>query len=140
MIANFHYHSENCVIAKFSLGLRNFRYPCEIFAILAKILLCHNENSSLLFLPSPYSSLHFITCSSIFLPPRLDEIAGKSCELSIQQQNYDVKLEMLVEVHETCKTAKNNLETKSVVLMDLHMSISLNNMISTQKALKTYLK
>ena len=57
-----------------------------------------------------------------------------------QQQNYDVKLEMLVEVHETCKTTKNNLETKLVVLMDLHMSIGLINMISTQKALKTYLK
>ena len=126
MIAKFRYHSENWVIAKFSLGLRNFRYHCE--------------NSSLLFLPSASSSLHFITSSSIFFPPRLDEIAEKSYELSIQQQNYDVKLEMLVEVHETCKTTKNNLETKLVVLMDLHMSIGLINMISTQKALKTYLK
>ena len=140
MIAKFRYHRENWVIAKFSLGLRNFCYHCEIFAILAKISLCHSENSSLLFLPSTSSSLHFITSSSIFLPPRLDEIAEKSCELSIQQQNYNVKLEMLVEVHKTCKTTKNNLETKLVVLMDLHMSIGLINMISTQKELKTYLK
>ena len=140
MIAKFRYHSKNWVIEKFSLGLRNFRYYCKIFAILAKISLCHSENSSFLFLPSASSSLHFITSSSIFLPSRLDEITEKSCELSIQQQNYDVKLEMLVEVHETCKTTKNNLETKLVVLMNLHMSIGLINMISTQKTLKTYLK
>ena len=140
MIAKFLYHSKNWVIAKISLGFRKFRYHCEIFAILAKISLCHSENSSLLFLPSPSSSLHFITSSSIFLPPKLDEITEKSCELSIQQQNYDVKLEMLVEVHETCKTTKNNLETQLVVLMDLNMSIGLINMISTQKTLKTYLK
>ena len=133
MIAKFRYHNENWVIAKFSLPLRNF-------TILEKISLYHSENSSLLFLPSASSSLHFITSSSIFLPPKLDEIAEKSCKLSIQQQNYDVKLEMLVQVHETCKTTKNNLETKLVVLMELHMSIGLINMISTQKALKTYLK
>ena len=133
MIAKFRYHSENWVIPKFSLGLRNFRYHCKIFAILVKFYLCHSKNSSLLFFPSASSSLDFITSSSIFLPPRLDEIAEKSCELSIQQQNYDVKLDMLVEVHETCKTTKNNLETKLVVLMDLHMSIGLINMISTEK-------
>ena len=140
MHSEFRYHSENWVIAKFSLGLRNYRYHCEIFAIHAKISLCHSENSSLLFLPYASSNMHFITSSSIFLPPRLDEITEKSCELSIQQQNYNVKLEMLVEVHETCKTTKNNFETKLVVLMDLHMSIGLINMISTQKTLKTYLK
>ena len=140
MITNFRYHSENWVIAKFSLPCENFRYHFENFAILAKISLCHSVNSSLLFFPSSSSSLHFITSSSIFLPPRLNEIAEKSCELSIQQQNYNVKLEMLVEVHKTYKTTKNNLETKLVVLMDLHMSIGLINMISTQKELKTYLK
>ena len=137
---NFHYDSENWVIAKFSLGLRNFHYHCEIFAILAKISLCYSKNPSLLFLPSTSSSLHFITSSLIFLPPMLDEITEKLCELIIQQQNYDVKIEMLVEVNKTCKTTKNNLETKLVVLMDLHMSIGLINMTSTQKALKTYLK
>ena len=81
-----------------------------------------------------------ISFSLIVLHPRLDEIEKKSYELGINHQNYDVKLEMLVEAHKTCKTTKNNLETKAVVLMDLHMSIGLNNMISTQKSLKTYLK
>ena len=70
----------------------------------------------------------------------LDEIDENSYELGINQQNFDAKLDMMVEVYETRKTTKYNLETKSVVLMDLHMSIVLNNMISTQKALKTYLK
>ena len=119
---------------------RNFRYHCEIFAILAKFSLCHSENANSPMLHSASSSLHFFTSNSIFLHPRLDEIDEKSYELCINQPNYDVKLEMLVEAHKTCKTTKNNLETKSVVLMDLHMSIGLNNMISTQKTLKTYLK
>ena len=46
---------------------------------------------------------------------------------------------MMVKVYETYKTTKNNLETKSVVLKDLHMSIGLNNMISTQKHSKPIL-
>ena len=78
--------------------------------------------------------------SLLFLHPRLDEIDEKSYELGINQHNFDAKLDMMVKVYETCKTTKNNLETKSVVLKDLHMSIGLNNMISMQKALKTYLK
>ena len=87
------------------------------------------------------SSLHFSFSSLIFFHPRLDEIAENSYELSINQHNYDAKLDIMVEAYETYKTTKkNNLETKSVILMDLHMSINLNNMISTQKALKTYLK
>ena len=86
------------------------------------------------------SSLHFSSSSLIFLHPKLDEIVENSYELSINQHNYDAKLDMMVEAYETCKTTKNNLETKSVILMDLHMSIGLNNMISKQKALKTYLK
>ena len=134
MIAKFRYHSEN---AKFSLGLRNFCYHCEIFAITAKILLCHSKNANSPMLPSASFSLHFFTSSSIFLHPRLDEITENSYELGINQQNYDTKLEMLVEVHKTCKTTKNNLETKSVILMDLHMSIDLINMISRQKTFKT---
>ena len=86
------------------------------------------------------SSLHFSSSNLIFFHPRLDEFAENSYELSINQHNYDAKLDMMVEAYETCKTTKNNLETKLVILMDLHMSIGLNNMISTQKALKTYLK
>ena len=107
------------MIAKFSLSLRKFRYA------IAKLLCLHAS---------------CISSSLIVLHPKLDEIDEKSYELGINQQNYDVKLEMLVEAHKTCKTTKNNLETKSVVLIDLHMSIGLNNMISTQKAFKTYLK
>ena len=70
----------------------------------------------------------------------LDEINENSYEFGIKQHNFDAKLDMLMTVYETCKTIKNNLETKSVVLMELHMSIGLINMISMQKALKTYLK
>ena len=70
----------------------------------------------------------------------LDEIDENSAELGINQRNFGAKLDMMVEVYKTCKTMKNNLETKSVVLKDLHMSIDLINMISTQKPLKTYLK
>ena len=113
--------SENfAMIAKFSLTLRKFHYA------IAKLLCLHVASC--------------ISSSLIVLHPGLDEIDEKSYELGINQQNYDVKLEMLVEAHKTYKTTKNNLETKSVVLMDLHMSIGLNSMISTQKALKTYLK
>ena len=84
--------------------------------------------------------MHFLSSSLLFLHPKLDEIDENSYKLGINQHNYDAKLDMMVEVYETCKTTKNNLETKSVVLMDLHMSIGLINMISTPKALKTYLK
>ena len=108
------------MIEKISLSLRKFRYA------IAKLLCLHA--------PSCISS------RSIVLHPMLDEIDEKSYELGINQQNYDVKLEMLVEAHKTGKTTKNNFETKSVVLMDLHMSIGLNNMNSMQKALKTYFK
>ena len=40
MHSNFRYDSEKLCIAKFSQGLRNFRYGCEIFAILAKFSQC----------------------------------------------------------------------------------------------------
>ena len=91
-------------------------------------------------LPPASSRLHFSSSSLLFLHPRLDEIDENSNELGITQRNFDAKLDMMVDVYETCKTTKNNLETKSEVLKDLHMSIGLINMISTQKALKTYLK
>ena len=139
MIAKFRYHreislcSENSVygenfaiIAKISLSLRKFHYAWEI-----AIPCC--------LLPAS-SSLYYSSSSLLSLYPRLDEIDENSYELGINQQNFDAKLDMMVKVYETCKTTKNNLETKSVVLKDLHMSIGLNNMISTQKALKTYLK
>ena len=40
-----------------------------------------------------------------------------SYELGINQHNFDAMLDMMVKVYETCKTTKNNLETKSVVLI-----------------------
>ena len=40
MHSNFRYHSKKMCIAKISQGLRNLRYGCEIFAILAKFLQC----------------------------------------------------------------------------------------------------
>ena len=97
----------------------------------------HSENLAIAKLPSHPALLLFqLDISS----SKLDEITENSYELNINQHNCDVKLDMMVEAYKTCKTTKNNLEKKSVILMDLHMSICLINMISTQKALKTYLK
>ena len=125
-IAKFRYHSEISLCSEISTYSENF-------AMIAKLPL-----SSCLLLGS--FSLHYAFSSLLFLHPRLDEIANKPYELGIYRLNFDAKLEMMVKVYKTCKTTKNNLEIKSVVLKDLHMSIGLNNMISTQKALKAYLK
>ena len=97
------WHSEIfATIAKFSLSLRKFRYA------IAKLLI----------FPTSFS-FHFSSFSLKFLPPMLDKILENSHELSIKQQKYDAKLDMVVEVYETCKTTKNNLETKSVVAPNL---------------------
>ena len=108
--------------------------------MITKISLCHSENANLqccfLYPPACISQLLWL----LFLHPRLDEIDENSTELDINQRNFDAKLDMMVEVYEACKITKNNLKTQSVVLKDLHLSIDLINMISTQKALKTYLK
>ena len=63
------------------------------------------------------SSLHYASSSLLFLHPRLDEVDENSYKLGINQHNFDAKLDMMVKVYETCKTTKNNLETKSVVLI-----------------------
>ena len=63
------------------------------------------------------SSLHYASSSFLFLYPKLDEIDENSYELGINQHNFDAKLDMMVKVYETYKTTKNNLETKSVVLI-----------------------
>ena len=80
------------MIAKFSLSLRKFRYA------IAKLLCLHAASC--------------ISSSLRVLHPRLDEIDEKSYELGINQQNYDVKLGMLVEVHKTCKTTKKQSRNK----------------------------
>ena len=67
-------------------------------------------------LPPASSSLHFSSYSFLFLHPRLDEIDENSYELGINHHNFDAKLDMMEEVYETCKTTKNNLETKLEVL------------------------
>ena len=66
-------------------------------------------------LPSS-SSPHYASSSLLFLHPKRYEIDENSYEHGINQLNFDAKLEMMVKVYETCKTTKNNLETKSVVL------------------------
>ena len=53
---NFRYDSEILCIAKISLGLRNFRYGCEIFAM-------HSENLVLPLLP-PALPLHLLFINS----------------------------------------------------------------------------
>ena len=63
------------------------------------------------------SSLHYASSSLLFLHPELDEINENSYELGINQHNFDAKLDMMVKVYETRKITKNNLETKSVVLI-----------------------
>ena len=77
---------------KFSLSLQKFRYARAKFPM---------------FPASP--SLHFSSSSFLFLHPRLDEIDENSYELGINEHNFDAKLDMMVEVYETCKIAKNNL-------------------------------
>ena len=70
-----------------------------------------------LLLLRPSSSLHYASSSLLFIHPRVDEIDENSYELGLNQHNFDAKLDMMVKVYETCKTTKNNLETKSVVLI-----------------------
>ena len=108
----FRYDSENMRHSEISQGLRNFRYGCEIFAILAKFLQCIAK-----ILHSPASLLHsaqppFLQFHLTFLQLGL----MKSPRTRINQHRYEAKLEMMAEAHKTCKTTKNNLETISVVL------------------------
>ena len=115
MIAKFRYHREKLCIEK-------IRRDCEIFAMVAKFSqsLRNFRNAIAKILHSCIAS--FISSASISSVPlhisssRLDEIVENSSELCINQHQYEAKLEMLAEVPKTCKTTKNNLETKSVVL------------------------
>ena len=95
--------------SEISQGLRNFRYGCEIFAM-------HRENPAFPVLPPASSS---VSISSILLDissSRLDEIIENSYEHGVNRHQKEAKLGMMAEVPKTCKTTKNNLETKSVVL------------------------
>ena len=125
IIAKFRYHSENSAIAK----IENFTM-IEIFAMIAKILYDSEISLSLrkfryaiekllIFYCCFLYSLAYISSSSslLFLHPSLDEIDENSYELGINQHNFDAKLDIMVKVYKTCKTTKNNLETKSVVLI-----------------------
>ena len=88
------------MIAKKFLSLRKFRYA------IAKLPM----------LPTS-SSLHYASSSLLFLHPRLDEKDENPYELGINQHNFDAMLDMMVTVYEPYKTTKNNLETKSIVLI-----------------------
>ena len=46
--------------SEISQGLRNFRYGCEIFAMVAKFSLCHRENPALPALPPASVQLPFL--------------------------------------------------------------------------------
>ena len=112
MIANFCYHSENIAITK-------FRYDCEIFAMVAKFSQSlrnfHNVITKILHSPASVpASIQppFLQFHLTFLHPGL----MKSPRTRINQHRYEAKLEMKAEVPKTCKTIKNNLETKSVAL------------------------
>ena len=116
MIAKFRYHSEKMCIEKISQGLRNFRYGCEIFAILAKFSQCiakilHTPALSLhcLLHPVQLPSLQFFLT---FPHPGL----MKSLRILNIRHRYETKLEIMTEACKTCKITKNKLETKSVVL------------------------
>ena len=50
---------------------------------------------------SASSSLHYASSSLLYLHPRLDEIDENLYELSINQHNFDLKLDMMVRVYET---------------------------------------
>ena len=90
------------MVAKFSQSLRNFLYA--IAKILNSCIASCINSASISSVPLDISS------------SRLDEITENSYELGINQHQYEAKLEMMAEVPKTCKTTKNNLETKSVVL------------------------
>ena len=71
MIAKFRYHSEKMCIAKFSLRLRNFRNPCEIFAM-------HSENPVIPALPPASSSASISSIPLDISSFRLYEIIDNS--------------------------------------------------------------
>ena len=115
MIAKFRYHREKLCIAK-------FRRDCEIFVMVAKfsqslrtfrIAIAKILHSCI---PPAFSSASISSIPLDISSSRLDEIAENSYEHDINRHHYEANLEMMAEVPKTCKTTKNNLETKSVVL------------------------
>ena len=115
MIAKFRYHREKLCIAK-------FRWNCEIFAMVVKFLHSlrnfRNAIPKILHssIPPAFSSTSISSISLDISSSRLDKIAENSYEHGINRHHYEAKLGMMAEVPKTCKTTKNNLETKSVEL------------------------
>ena len=111
MIAKFRYHSEKLCIAK-------FRRDCEIFAMVVKFSQSLRnfgnaiEKSCIPPLPPASVQLPFLHFHLTFFHHGL----MKSPRIRKIQHQYKAKLEMMAEVPKTCKTFKNNLKTKSVVL------------------------
>ena len=116
MIAKFRYHSEKMCIAKISQGLRNFRYGCKIFAILAKFLQCIAKILHTLALPLHCLLYPFQLLSFQFFLTSLHPGLMKSLRILNIWHRYETKLEIMTEARKTCKITKNKLETKSVVL------------------------
>ena len=109
MHSNFRYDSEKLCIAKFSQGLQNFRYGCEIFAILAKFSQCIAK-----ILLASCCILHPVQPSTHqFLLTFLQLGSMKSLRILTFSTNSK---RMMAEVRKTSKTTKNKLETKSMVL------------------------
>ena len=134
MIAKFCYLSKKMCIAKISQGLRNFRYGCEIFAIFAKFSQCIAKillPSALPLHPAQLLIHHFHLTFLHFGVMKSPRILAFST---------NTKPSLLTEVPKTYKTTKNNLKTKSVALNRPAHANFLIYMISTQKALKTYLE
>ena len=110
MIAKFRHLSEKMCIAKISQGLRNFHYGCEIFAIFTKFSPCIEKimfASCCLLHPVqlPFHHFHLTFLHfGLMKSPRILAISTNT------------KPSSMTEVPKTCKTTKNNLETKSVAL------------------------
>ena len=109
-LRNFRYGCEIfAMVAKFSQSLRNFRNPCEIFAM-------HSEIPALSCIPRTLSSASISSIPLDISSTRLDEIAENSYEYGINRHQLEAMLEMMAEAHKTYKITKNKLETKSVLL------------------------
>ena len=116
MHKNFRYIAKILLCSENFAMIAKFRYHCEIFAIIARNFAMPAKLPFFHCLLPASFSLHYASSSFLFLHPRLDEIDENSYELGINQHNFDANLDMMVKVYKTCKTTKNNLETKSEVL------------------------
>ena len=109
-------------IANFSLWLRNFHNPCEIFAMLAKFSLCTNFailakilHSIIPPLLPPALLLHLILPSILQFNLTFHYL-GLVKSPRILTFSTNTRPSLPTTVFKTYKTTQNNLETKSVAL------------------------